>query len=255
MLDDIAAALLEPASNGFEVHYQPIFCLKTRTAVAVEALARWRHPVAGDIDPEVFVLAAARAGAMAALDDFVLERVCADAPALADVLDVAADIHVNICAERLVQPSLESSIVRAIDELQLAPNRLVLEITETSRIGDLSAAAAAMHRIRKRGVRFALDDFGSGFNMLVHFHALPVDCIKLDAALTCLESKPVRTESVCRSVLTICEHVGATVIAEGIETRPQLQMLVKLGCSLGQGHFFGRAESLQMLRDSAWDES
>lgn len=251
VLDALAEALLDPAPNGFDVHYQPIVCLQTQATVAVEALVRWRHAVAGNIDPEVFVLAAERAGLMATLDDFVLERACADANALADLLGVCADIHVNICASRLAQPSLELSVARALDELRLAPDRLVLEITETSRIEDLSAAATAMQRIRKRGVRFALDDFGSGFNMLVNLHALPVDCIKLDAALTYMGSNSLRAEALCRSVLTICEHLGATVIAEGIESRAQAQMLTRLGYPLGQGYLFGRAESLQTLRDSS----
>jgi EAL domain-containing protein (putative c-di-GMP-specific phosphodiesterase class I) len=251
VLDDLVDALLDPTLNGFEVHYQPIVSLRSRATVAVEALARWCHPVAGNIDPEVFVLAAERAGRAAALDDFVLGRVCADVNALADLLGVEPDIHMNICAERLGQPSLESSVSRALDELHLAPERLVLEITESRRIDDLEAAAAAMQRMRRRGVRFALDDFGSGFNMLVHFHALPVDCIKLDAALTRFANDPQRTEAVCRSVLTICKHVGATVIAEGIETRAQAQMLMKLGCRLGQGHLFGRAQALPMLRDNS----
>jgi EAL domain-containing protein (putative c-di-GMP-specific phosphodiesterase class I) len=245
VLDDLVHALLDPTLNGFEIHYQPIVSLRTRATVAVEALTRWRHPVVGYVDPEIFVLGAQRAGKMAALDDFALTRVCADTNALKDVLDVDADLHVNICAERLGQPSLESSVVQALDELHLSPERLVLEITETRRIDDLKAAAAAMQRMRKRGVRFALDDFGSGFNMLVHFHALPVDCIKLDAALTSLENDPLRTEAICRSVLTICKHVGATVIAEGIETRAQAQMLIRVGCRLGQGYLFGQARALE----------
>jgi diguanylate cyclase len=247
VLDLLTDALAKPAINGFEVHYQPIVRISDQAIVAVEALARWRHPIAGNIDPGVFVPAAERAGMMATLDDFVLERVCRDANVLMDLLGPPANMHVNIAASRLGLPSLERSIARATGKLQLDPHRLVLEITETSRIDDLAAAAGAIRRIRECGVRFALDDFGSGFNMLVHFHALPVDCIKLDAALTYVGSDPARTEALCQSVLAICEHFGTTVVAEGIETAEQAAMLAKLGCPLGQGHLYGRAQPLVAL--------
>ncbi len=248
ILDMLAEALANPGASGFEVHYQPIVRLDNGAIIAVEALARWRHPIAGDIDPNVFVLVAERAGMMGTLDDFVLTSACVDANALNDLLGVPANLHVNICAARLGQPSLEWAILRAIDELHFETNRLVVEITETSRIPDLTAAAAAIRRLRTRGVRFALDDFGSGFNALSQLHALPVDCIKLAAALIDLDGDPLRAESLCRSVLTICGHIGAPVFAEGIETQEQAQMLMRVGCSMGQGHLYGRAQPLEMLR-------
>lgn len=236
----IADALTgDPAAVGFEVHYQPIVRLEDTAIVAVEALARWHHPVAGRIEPDLFVTCAERAGLMGVLDDFVLNRACAAADVLAQAHGHAVDLHVNVSASRLGRPDLEAAVAWALHRYRLPPGRLVLEITETSRIADLDAAAACVLRIRGRGVRVALDDFGSGFNALEQLHALPVDIVKLDAALTSPDVEPWRTDALCRSVLSICNRMGLSVVAEGIETAPQALALRLMGCHLGQGYLYG----------------
>ncbi|MCW6010912.1 EAL domain-containing protein [Micromonospora sp. CPCC 205371] len=251
-LPDLLAAALtgDPASAGFEVHYQPIVRFEDAATVAVEALARWSHPVAGAVDPDVFVKVAERAGLVANLDDFVLDRACGDAAALAETYGQAIDVHVNVSAGRLGRPELEAALDGALARHGLRPGRLVLEITETSRITDLSAAAAAARRIRARGVRVALDDFGSGFNALAQLHALPVDVVKLDAALTDIETEPERAEALCRSVLAICAELQVAVVAEGVETVSRAGALARLGCRLGQGYLYGQPRPLQGLTTS-----
>ncbi|HYN93807.1 MAG TPA: EAL domain-containing protein [Pilimelia sp.] len=229
----------EPAAAGFAVHYQPIVRLADGATVAVEALARWSHPVAGPVDPDIFVTVAERAGLVAALDDFVLDRGCADAGPLAERLGRAVDVHVNVSAARLGRPELESAVHRALGRHGVPAARLVLEITETSRMTDLKAAAAAVRRLRATGVRLALDDFGSGFNALAQLHALPVDVVKLDGTLTGLDEEPERAEALCRSVLGICADLRVRVVAEGVETAAQAATLARLGCELGQGYLYG----------------
>lgn len=242
-LDNLVAAVLargDPAAAGFEVHYQPIVRLDDCAIVAVEALARWRHPVAGRIEPGMFVPAAERVGLIGVLDDFVLNRACADAGALADAHGHEVDLHVNVSASRLSQPDLDRVVATVLDRRGLRPGRLTIEITETSRVTDLNAAAACLQRIRERGVRFALDDFGSGFNTLAQLHALPVDLIKLDATLTKAAAESWRTGALCRSTLAICHEMGLGAIAEGIETASQALALRRMGCHLGQGYLYGR---------------
>jgi len=242
----VAEALAgDPVDAGFEVDYQPIVRLEDANIVAVEALARWRHPVAGRIDPDIFVACAEQLGLMGILDDFVLNRVCADAGLLREVYGQEVDLHVNISASRLGRLDLEAAILWALDRHGLRPGRLTLEITETSRIVDLDAAAAAIGRIRAGGVRVALDDFGSGFNTLRQLHALSIDVVKLDAALTSASLEPWRTEALCRSVLTICKDMGVIVVAEGIETVRQVLVLQHLGCQLGQGYLYGIPQPLE----------
>jgi diguanylate cyclase len=248
LLNDLLIALThDPAAAGFEVHYQPIVRLVDTTVLAVEALARWSHPLMGNVEPGTFTAVAERAGLAAVLDDFVLNWACADADALADVYGRQVDVHVNVSASRMGGPDLEPAVAAALEQHRLPPGRLVLEITETSRMDDLSAAAATVRRLRERGVAVALDDFGSGFNMLAQLHALPVDIIKLDARLTSSEHDAWRTEALCRSVLSICEQMSLKVIAEGIETVTQARTLRGMHCEFGQGYFYGPPLRLDQL--------
>ncbi|GIF13145.1 putative bifunctional diguanylate cyclase/phosphodiesterase [Actinoplanes teichomyceticus] len=241
----------DPAASGFEVHYQPIVRLGDRTTVAVEALARWTDPVAGPIHPDVFVTMAERTGLVSAIDDFVLDQACADAHALAERYGRPIDVHVNVSAGRLGRQGLEDAVDAALTRHALPPGRLVVEITETLRISDLPRAAAVVERLRARGVRVALDDFGSGYNALAQLHGLAVDTVKLDSTLTDVDTAPDRAGALCRSVVAICADLGITVVAEGIETPERAAALARLGCALGQGYLFGPPTPLAQLGEPA----
>jgi diguanylate cyclase (GGDEF)-like protein len=236
-----------PAAAGFEVNYQPIVRFADGATVAVEALARWTDPVAGPVDPDVFVRVAERTGLVTAIDDFVLDRACEDAAALANTYGRPIDVHVNVSAARLGHHGLEESIVRALERHAVRPSRLVVEITETRRIPDLPDAAVVAARLRSLGVRIALDDFGSGFNALAQLHSLPVDIVKLDSTLTDVDVAPERAGTLLRSVLAICADLNIAVVAEGIETTARAQALASLGCPLGQGYLFGQPHPMHRL--------
>ncbi|MFB9360397.1 putative bifunctional diguanylate cyclase/phosphodiesterase [Actinoplanes nipponensis] len=236
-----------PAAAGFEVYYQPIVRLTDGAVVAVEALARWTDPVAGPVDPDVFVTVAERTGLVAAIDDFVLDRACADASNLANAYGRPIDVHVNVSAARLGQHGLEEAVSQALERHHLRPSRLVVEITETRRIPDMPRAVEVAERLRRRGVRVALDDFGSGYNALAQLHSLPVDIVKLDSTLTDVDVSPERAGALCRSVLAICTELGIAVVAEGIETPARARALAALGCHLGQGYLFGQPGPVHRL--------
>ncbi|MEU7907545.1 EAL domain-containing protein [Actinoplanes sp. NPDC049118] len=236
-----------PAAAGFEVYYQPIVRLADGAIVAVEALARWTDPVAGPVDPDVFVTVAERTGLVAAIDDFVLDRACADASALAQTYGRPIDMHVNVSAARLGQHGLEEAVDRALQRHSVRPSRLVVEITETRRIPDMARAVEVAERLRRRGVRVALDDFGSGYNALAQLHSLPVDIVKLDSTLTDVDVSPERAGALCRSVLAICAELNIAVVAEGIETPARARALASLGCDFGQGYLFGQPGPVHRL--------
>jgi diguanylate cyclase (GGDEF)-like protein len=238
-----------PAASGFEVYYQPIVRLTDSAIVAVEALARWTLPAAGGpVHPDVFVTVAERTGQVAAIDNFVLDQACADASRLALIYGRPIDVHVNVSAARLGQAGLEEAVRAALSRQNLPPSRLVIEITETHRIQDLPAAAAAAARLRALGSRIALDDFGSGFNALAQLHSLPVDIVKLDSTLTDVDEDPDRAAALCRSILAICADLNIAVVAEGIETSTRAAALSGLGCPLGQGYLYGQPGPLHRLR-------
>jgi diguanylate cyclase (GGDEF)-like protein len=237
----------DPAASGFEVYYQPIVRFADGATVAVEALARWTDPVAGPVDPDVFVTVAERTGLVGAIDDFVLDRACADASALANVYGRPIDVHVNVSAARLGHQGLEEAVFGALERHAVRASRLVVEITETRRIPDMPQAVQVADRLRSYGVRIALDDFGSGFNALAQLHSLPVDIVKLDSSLTDVDVAPDRAGALCRSVLAICAELGVTVVAEGIETAPRAHAMADLNCPLGQGYLFGQPVPVHML--------
>ena len=238
----------DPRAAGFEVHYQPIVRFADGQTTAVEALARWTSPVAGPVHPDVFVAVAERTGLVGAIDDFVLDQACADAAALASLYGRPIDVHVNVSAARLGQDGLFEAVSSALSRHAMPAARLVVEITETRRIQDLTGAAAVAGRLRSLGVRMALDDFGSGFNALVQLHSLPVDIVKLDAKLTDVDAAPERAAALCRSVLAICEDMDITVVAEGIETADRAAAMAEIGCPLGQGYLFGQPGPLHRLQ-------
>ncbi|MBL7254441.1 putative bifunctional diguanylate cyclase/phosphodiesterase [Paractinoplanes lichenicola] len=250
-LPHLLAEALASGHPGFEVFYQPIVRFTDGATVAVEALARWTSPEAGPVHPDVFVSVAERTGLVAAIDDFVLDRACVDAAALARVYGRPIDIHVNVSAARLGQTGLEESVAGALTRSGLPPSRLVLEITETRRIQDMTIAAAMVERLRSHGVRIALDDFGSGYNALAQLHSLPIDIVKLDATLTDVDIAPARAEALCRSVLAICTDLNIVVVAEGIETASRAHALARVGCPLGQGYLFGQPGPLHRWQSAS----
>ena len=214
-----------------------------------QALATGGQPAAAGFD--VFVTVAERTGQVAAIDDFVLDQACADAAALAVVYGRPIDVHVNVSAARLGRAGLEEAVRIALTRHGLPPSRLVVEITETQCIQDLPAAAAATARLRSLGIRIALDDLGSGFNALAQLHSLPLDIVKLDAALTDVDVAPDRAGALCRSILAICDDLGIVVVAEGIESPGRAAALAELGCPLGQGYLFGLPSPMHRLQSPA----
>lgn len=228
--------------TGFSLAYQPIVRLPDGVPVAVEALARWTAPNGVDIAPETFVAAAEAAGLGADLDALVLDLACGEVHAAGLHLDV----HVNIGAARLGNPAFERRVRRALAKHQLAPSRLVVEITETVPIVDLAEAAEQIGRLNSLGVKVALDDFGAGFNSLMYLHSLPVQFLKLDRRFAA-GTDPGRDLALYRSVARLCGDLGIEVIVEGIEYASQAESVYDAGCQLAQGHLFGRAVPIAEL--------
>ena len=235
-LSQLLAAALS-SERGLDVHYQPIVRLADGTVVAVEALARWTDSVVGPVPADLFIAVAERAGLVGLVDDFVLDRACQDA---ADFSGQWRDVvvHVNVSAARFGEPEQEAAVLRALHRHALPAHRLLLELTETTRLDDLTSAIAAADRLNARGVQLGLDDFGTGYNALHQLHTLPVDVVKLDRSLVVAATG--RSAALCRSIVAICTEMGVKVIAEGIENDAQVAAMAALGCGYGQGHRYGR---------------
>lgn len=228
---------------GFSLEFQPVVRLPDAATVAVEALARWTAPNGTQIQPDAFVAAAEAAGLGAALDVMVLGLACDEVTNAG----MKFPLHVNIGAARLGSLEFEEKLLRTLDRCEMTPHQLVLEITEMVPIVDLPDAAAQIARLTARGIRVALDDFGAGYNSLTYIHALPVQIIKLDRGLA-IGSVPERVATLYRSVIRLCDEMGLEVIAEGIESAAQADILYDAGCRLAQGHLFGRPAPIADMR-------
>ncbi|OAA20909.1 diguanylate cyclase (GGDEF) domain-containing protein [Frankia sp. EI5c] len=247
LADALATALRRGVrSAGFDVHYQPIVRLRDGHPVALEALARWTDPGRGPVPPGTFVAAAESGGMVGLLDDLVLTRACTEV-ALAYPSTSRLRLHVNVSASRIVDTGVRDSVARVLAASRLDPHRLVVEVTETSRIADLATAAEVLTEVKALGVAIALDDVGAGYTNLAALHRLPVDVVKLDRTLVeaPMDGSPV--SNLRRSMIDVAHSLGAVVIAEGIERESQLVELDRLGCELGQGFLFARPGPLSGL--------
>ena len=225
--------------DEFRLVYQPVLDLQTRRTVAVEALLRWDHPEKGEIAPARFIPAAERSGLIIPLGRWVLEQATAQAatfqqlPGANDELTVA----VNLSPRQLQDPHLVGDVERALDEAGIAPETLVLELTETLLTTDMEATVPVLNELKRLGVLLAIDDVGAGYSSLSYLRRFPIDVLKLDRELV---SGDEHDAKLTRALLGLGRELDLATIAEGIERPEQLAELKRLGCDLGQGFLFAK---------------
>jgi predicted signal transduction protein with EAL and GGDEF domain len=233
------------------VEYQPIVELATGRITAAEALVRWEHPGRGRVSPSEFIPLAEENGLIRDIGRCVLEQTCrqwsrwsAGAPG-----DDPLSLHVNLSAAELRDPELLESVRRLVLETGLAPEHLVLEITETQLLDDATASAERFRELRELGIRVALDDFGTGYSSLSYLHSLPLDTLKIAKPFVDgLTGDDGRDASFIGVIVDLARKLGLDVIAEGIETPQQLRALRELGVEHGQGFLTGRPEAARAGR-------
>ena len=217
------------------VQYQPIVDLSTGQTVSVEALARWDHPGRGRIPPLEFIPLAENTGLIVPLGRYVLEEACARVSERHAELQV----QVNLSAIELEQPDLIEAITGVIERTGIAPGRLVLEVTETLLVKDAVRGVETLQQLRDLGVQLALDDFGTGYSSLSYLRSLPLDSLKIAREFIEGLAFSDHDAAFVRLIVGLAKTVGLKVVAEGIETRAQLDMLREIGCDLGQGFYVG----------------
>jgi diguanylate cyclase (GGDEF)-like protein len=216
------------------VQYQPIVDLTTGEAVAVEALVRWNHPGRGRIPPAEFIPLAEDTGLIVPLGRYVLEEACAQVAQRYPGLR----LQVNLSAIELEHPDLIKTITDVLVRTGIAPDRLVLEVTETLLVQDAERGASTLQQIRDLGVQLALDDFGTGYSSLSYLRNLSLDTLKIAREFVEGLAFSDHDAAFVRLIVGLAKTVGLKVVAEGIETRAQLDMLREIGCDLGQGFYF-----------------
>lgn len=241
------------ADRAFEFDYQPKFRVADLRFAGCEALLRWRHPVRGAVPPDVFIPAAEAAGLSLKLVRQTL-RMALRQQAIwrAEGLDVP--VAVNVSARHIVSGQAAALVREALELEEGRADRLEVEVTEDVFIRDPGAAAATLSGLRDIGVRLALDDFGTGYSSLGYLQQLPFDVIKLDRTFVAGLGTSTRTERIVDAVVRIAHGLGASLVAEGVETVEQLARLREIGCDEVQGFLLGRpmpAKALALLASSA----
>jgi EAL domain-containing protein (putative c-di-GMP-specific phosphodiesterase class I) len=214
--------------------------LSDGAVVGTEALVRWAHPTLGLLLPEEFLPIAEDLGLMAEIDGWVLRQAClalgsADSPA-ADV----DDITVNLSTRTLCHPALERLVVDALAAGGLEAGRLVIEVNETITAERQVTITDHLQRLRRRGVRVSLDDFGRGSSALSRLSSLPIDRLKIDATFLADIEDPSTAAPVMEAIVAMGHGLGLEVCAEGVETQVQRDFVERIGADLAQGWLLGR---------------
>ncbi|MDP3712538.1 MAG: EAL domain-containing protein [Mycobacteriales bacterium] len=241
--------------HQFTVHYQPVVDAASGRVTSTEALVRWNHPRRGTVSPAEFIPLAEDTGIIVALGSQVLREACRQTaqwrllPALHDLT-----VSVNLSPRQLAEPQLLADVEAALTGSGLPARALVLEVTESLFVQDLTSAAARLHSLKALGVRLAVDDFGTGYSSLAYLSRLPVDVLKVDRSFVAGMAETGSAEGKLASVvLALAASLELDTVAEGVETRHQAEALVAQGCTRLQGYHFSRPVAPDLLPQVAAD--
>lgn len=225
----------------FCVHFQPIVSLETQALVGFEALARWNHPERGLVPPDEFIPIAEENGLIAEIGALVLRQACTQMREWQSAIGrETLTISVNLSGKQLTQTDLIQQIQNTLTETGLNPSCLRLEITESVVMENAELATNTLLQLRKLGVHLSIDDFGTGYSSLSYLHRFPVNTLKIDRSFIGRMAKGDENSEIVRTICTLANNLGMEVVAEGVETREQLELLRSLKCEYGQGYLFSR---------------
>jgi diguanylate cyclase len=232
--------LRKAVPNGeLALHYQPKMQLHSGRIVSAEALLRWRHPQHGLVPPDDFIPLAEHSGIIRELTDWVLHEVIRQCTAWQQA-GIEVGIALNLSAMDLGSGDLPTQLAGHLERYRLAPERLMLEITETAVMRDAVHSLEVLNRLKACGVMLAIDDFGTGYSSLSHLKRLPVDELKIDKSFVMAMAEDEDDAVIVRSTIELAHTMGLKVVAEGVETDAALEMLRAYRCDSVQGYLISR---------------
>jgi diguanylate cyclase (GGDEF)-like protein len=228
----------------FVPYFEQQVDLATGKLTGFEMLARWESPTQGLVSPEIFIPIAEETGMIGDLSLSILRQAFEEAKNW----DQSLTVSVNISPVQLLDPWLAQKIVKLLVETGYPPNRLEIEITESSLFENLSLAQSIVGSLKNQGIRIALDDFGTGYSSLAHLRALPFDRIKIDRSFVTSILENSESAAIVKAITGLGESLGMPITAEGIEDRDIETELRNIGCAKGQGWYYGRPLSMEQTR-------
>ncbi|MFH5185556.1 putative bifunctional diguanylate cyclase/phosphodiesterase [Paenibacillus sp. TAB 01] len=222
--------------NEFILQFQPQCRAEPHAVRGFEALIRWVHPELGTISPAEFIPIAEETGAIVPIGEWVIRTACERIKAIQRHYFRHAIISVNVSSVQLARPDFVDMVIGILEETQLSPQDLELEITESILVASFDEAVRALERLRNHGVRIALDDFGTGYSSLSYLRRLPVETLKIDRSfIQDITTEPLQA-ALTESIIHLVHKMGIQVVAEGVETPEQLRYLQSWGCEYIQGY-------------------
>jgi diguanylate cyclase (GGDEF)-like protein/PAS domain S-box-containing protein len=234
----------------FVVYYQPKVALGTRRLVGFEALIRWIHPTRGMVMPNEFIPVAEETGLIVPLGAWTLIEACRTVRGWQEEFqsNPPLEVSVNLSPRQFRDSGLVETVRRALEVTGLEPESLKLEITESVLIDDPAVAVEVLTELRKMNIGLKIDDFGTGYSSLRYLSTLPCDCLKIDRSFVSNLLQDDSSLEIVRTIIGLAASLGMEVVAEGIETEPQLDKLRDLGCEFGQGYFFAKPLPVETAR-------
>jgi EAL domain-containing protein (putative c-di-GMP-specific phosphodiesterase class I) len=233
----------------FVLYYQPEIDLLTRRIIGLEALIRWVHPERGVIQPMDFIPQAEQNGLILPIGDWVLSEACKQIQQWSqeDPCYGALRVGVNLSARQFSRIGLADHIEVLLFEFGVSSSQLGIEITESSLIPNIGAAMEVLSCLRRLGISLLMDDFGTGYSSLSYLHSFPFDVLKIDRSFVGRMIEGDQPLQIVRTIIELARVLGMDVVAEGIETREQYNLLLQLGCRFGQGYLFARPMSVEAI--------
>ena len=228
--------------DGLNLQYQPIVNSSGEKILGVEALCRWVHPERGNIEPAKFIPIAEHSGLIIELGEWVLRRACMDAKDWPDIT-----VAVNVSPLQFRRLDFVDVVERILAQTDLDPNRLELELTESTLLGNVETAEIAMHRLKALGVKLALDDFGTGYSSLAYLRRFPFDKLKIDRSFVRSIERAPDAAAIVHAIVGLGRGLGMKVTAEGVETAEQQLFLRAAGVHCMQGYRFGKPGSPTLI--------
>ena len=235
--------------DEFALHYQPIVDLANGRIRAVEALLRWYQPELGLIPPQQFIPLAEENGLIVPLGHWALREACVQVSRwnASLVTNPPLAVNVNLSARQLQQEDLADTLAGILQETGLAPELLVLEITESLLLTDTETTITRLAKVKALNVGLALDDFGTGYSSLAYLRRFPIDIIKIDKSFVAGIGGGSESSTLTRAIVQLGQTLQLVTVAEGIETAEQMSELRNAGCSMGQGYHFAEPLDPRLL--------
>jgi len=234
-------------NNEFVLYYQPIYDLKSIKAVKAEALIRWQHPKNGITSPAAFIEIAEETNAITEIGDWVFKQALEDITKLKKAIDSNFSISLNVSPKQFGNNSLLNHWPKLLRELKISSNSIGIEITEGLLLDVNKSTTKILNDLREAGAQFLLDDFGTGYSSLSYLKKLDVDYIKIDKSFIQNLTSDSEDMVLCEAIIVMAHKLGLKVIAEGVETAQQKNLLIKMGCDYGQGYLFSRPKTIDKL--------